>query len=469
MDRRFGFVLAACVAALTPGIGEGVARACGGCFAPPETPTVVTDHRMVLSVSRDQTTLYDQIRYQGDPRSFAWVLPIAGVANVGLSSNLLFNVLDLDTQTQIVPPRPPFQADSASAGGSSSGGTSGTSGGVTVLKAEQVGPYETVQLRSTDPQALTKWLANNGFAIGEDVKPVIAAYVGEGLDFLALKLVPGAGIREMRPIRVTTAGASPTLPLRMVAAGAGASLGITLWVVAEGRYEPQNFPWFRIDDGSLVWDFAAGVSNYKTLRSAFSAAFGGRGWELESSIPLGKELFKEQVRGAAATSSGSDGYTATDGGLYGAKSAEEVREADLETLFAGIPAADARVTRVRADLARSALGVDLALRASTDQAVLPNVRQVSRVADGSLAAASTSGGFTSGSVPSASGGPTASSSGASTSSSGGATTGGVPATGSAETFTCSNAAREPAGVAGWGALALGAALALRARRRRPST
>ena len=27
------------------------AAACGGCFAPPENPTVVTDHRMALSIS----------------------------------------------------------------------------------------------------------------------------------------------------------------------------------------------------------------------------------------------------------------------------------------------------------------------------------------------------------------------------------------------------------------------------------
>ena len=36
---------------------------------------------------------------------------------------------------------------------------SGSSGGVTVLKSEVVGPYETVQLRSTDPEALAKLTA----------------------------------------------------------------------------------------------------------------------------------------------------------------------------------------------------------------------------------------------------------------------------------------------------------------------
>jgi hypothetical protein len=53
-------------------IGERDAAACGGCFGPPtEKNDVVTDHRMVLSVSPQQTTLYDQIRYSGQPSAFA--------------------------------------------------------------------------------------------------------------------------------------------------------------------------------------------------------------------------------------------------------------------------------------------------------------------------------------------------------------------------------------------------------------
>ena len=59
---------------------EREASACGGCFSPPttENPTVVTDHRMILSISQDQSTLYDQIKYSGNPAAFAWVLPIVG-------------------------------------------------------------------------------------------------------------------------------------------------------------------------------------------------------------------------------------------------------------------------------------------------------------------------------------------------------------------------------------------------------
>lgn len=47
------------------------AHACGACFSPPDTPTVVSGHRMVMSISEQQTVLWDQIQYQGEPEDFA--------------------------------------------------------------------------------------------------------------------------------------------------------------------------------------------------------------------------------------------------------------------------------------------------------------------------------------------------------------------------------------------------------------
>jgi hypothetical protein len=345
------------------------AEACGGCFVPTESTSVVTDHRMVLSISPKQTTLYDQIRYSGNPASFAWVLPISGEAKIGLSSDAMFGVLDAITQVTVqAPPRncppPPncrgFGAPTASAGAEDTDG-------VEVTKREVVGPYETVQLKSTDADALNKWLATNGFVVPSEVKPIIFAYVKERFDFLAMKLVPGASVQQMRPVRVTTTGASPILPLRMVAAGAGAKLGITLWVVGDGRWEPQNFDFFQIKADEVAWTWATQSSNYKQVREQKSAASGYRAWEIESSLDLDKESFRQQVRWGVGGDQGS-GYAPIPGG----KSAEEVRDEDMVAVFDGMSGASARVTRMRADLGLSALGVDLQLRASVDQSIISN-------------------------------------------------------------------------------------------------
>jgi hypothetical protein len=254
---------------------------------------------------------------------------------------------------------------------------------VTVTHEETVGPYETVQLHSTDPTALNTWLTQHGYQIPADVQPIIAAYVAGSFDFLALKLVPGAGVQSMRPVRVTTAGASPVLPLRMVAAGTGATVGITLWVMADGRWEPQNFPSFTIQGGDLVWDWASSSSDYATLRAAHESSLQGRGWEIESSTQQTQQLVRQYVTNLGRFPSGPDAgpdylpLTDPDSGVI-TEPSDQVRTDDLDALFAGIGVSDGqvRVTRIRSDLAHAALGNDLVLQAAADQSVLSNVREV---------------------------------------------------------------------------------------------
>jgi hypothetical protein len=380
---------------------EREAAACGGCFQPPPPPTQttsdITDERMLLATSTKQTTLYDQIRYSGNPASFAWVLPIHGTVEVGLSADVLFDSVDRLTATQITaPPQncpgPPAScrtyAPAAAEG--ASGSSSGSIGSVTVTKQENVGPYATVQLHSTTPDALNKWLADNGFVIPDDVKPVVAQYVTEGFDFLAMKLLPNQGTQAMRPVRVTTGGASFSLPLRMAAIGTGASVGITIWVVADGRYQPQNFPFYRIEDKDLVWDWSVGASNYTTLRAQNEANLQNRGWEIESSLTLNQQLITNVITsggvyyggggvGGAPQSNASDDYLPVPAdGTNPALTSDEVRSADVAALFAGMAVPNVRVTRMRSDITHAAMTTDFILQAAPDQSELPNVRNVTQ-------------------------------------------------------------------------------------------
>jgi Uncharacterized protein conserved in bacteria (DUF2330) len=383
---------------------EHDAAACGGCFHPPtQTASDITDERMLLSVSPVQSTLYDQIRYAGSPSSFAWVLPIHGTVDVGLSADVLFDSIDVLTATQINPPEPNCPAPSGcrsvvpTFGGPSA--AAGDNAAVMVLKQENVGPYATVQLHATDSSALENWLALNGFHIPADVKPLIDQYVKEGFDFLAMKLLPNQSVHSMRPVRVTTPGAGLSLPLRMASIGTGASVGITIWVVADGRYEPQNFPFFHIEDSELVWDWNASLSNYTALRAQHETALEHKGWEIESSLSLNQQLITSVVlsggqyyggRGGfgggvsqAAPSDPSldylavgDGDAGTAGGVT--QTAEEVRTADVNALFVGMAGPSVRVTRIRSDIAHAAMTADLVFQASADQSEITNVRTVTQ-------------------------------------------------------------------------------------------
>ena len=269
-----------------------VAHACGGCFHPAAATehTVVTDHRMAFSISPTQTVLWDQIRYSGNPSDFAWVLPVRSGARVELSHDAWFAALDASTQPVVNTPPDTSGGGGGTAGclagcgaanGSSAGGGPGDS--VQVLSQTVVGPYETVTLRSTDPNALTNWLGQHGYDIPVDIAPVIGAYVSEGFDFIALRLRPLCNEQAMQPVRVVTPGADPTLPLRMVAAGVGAEVGITLFVVTEGRMHPQNFPDATIDFSQLTWSLGQSRSNYQELSLAAMSASNGQAWLTEYS------------------------------------------------------------------------------------------------------------------------------------------------------------------------------------------
>src|SRR6185436_19779148 len=101
---------------------------------------------------------------------------------------------------------------------------------VSVVHQESIGPYETVTIHSNIPGSLFNWLDMHGYAVDDAIKPMIDDYEKEGFDFIALRLIPGADVKQMQPVRVTSPGASPVLPLRMVAAGTGANVALSLFV-----------------------------------------------------------------------------------------------------------------------------------------------------------------------------------------------------------------------------------------------
>ncbi len=284
---------------------SGGARACGGCFAPPVPPNssapppLVTSHRMALSISTEQTVLWDQIRYAGAASEFAWVLPVKPGARIELASDAWFDVLDAATGPLVVPPEVECGESSSCSGQSTAMiprgpaniamgcGDAGADAalldlpdldGVDVVSHGSAGPYEMVVLHGDEPGALQNWLADHDYAIEEDISPLIDSYVDEGFDFVALRLVPGAGVQQMRPVRVIQPGAVPVLPLRMVAAGSAEKTALSLFVITEGRLAPSNFPEGRVDPAGLVYSLENETSNYSALRDAVFASEGGRAW-----------------------------------------------------------------------------------------------------------------------------------------------------------------------------------------------
>jgi len=284
------------------------ALACGGCVAPPSETTIVTSHRMALSVSPTQTVLWDQIRYDGDPETWGWILPVKPGAVIELSTDAWFETLDAATTTSVFAPPvncgnsgSSFDCGCASYASDAGGGLeNGSDNPVNVVHRGTVGPFDTVTLSTKTPGVLDDWLQTAGFAVPPDSSPIIDAYIKEGFDFIALKLQPDKSVTDMKPVRVVSPGATPTLPLRMVAIGTGANVAITLFVISEGRWGAKNFGNSEVPVDLLTWDFSDNSSNYSTLRQKALAENSGATWLTTFAKP--KALLSSFFRGVNGNS-----------------------------------------------------------------------------------------------------------------------------------------------------------------------
>ena len=77
------------------------ARACGGLFCSATAPVNQAAERIIFSKNSDGTvTAVVQIQYEGPSEEFAWVLPVPGVPDIQVSSDLAFTRLQLASNPQ---------------------------------------------------------------------------------------------------------------------------------------------------------------------------------------------------------------------------------------------------------------------------------------------------------------------------------------------------------------------------------
>jgi hypothetical protein len=368
---------------------SSTADACGGCFAPPGAIQSVTDHRMVLAVSSQQTTLWDQFSYSGNPATFSWILPVRNGPNVeiNLADDRFMTVLDNITVPTLYAPQPPSrycggggfaeEASPSSRGGLDNAGAGG--GGVQVFREDVVGPYAIAVIGGNDAMAIRTWLRDNGFTVTAAVEPVIDYYVGIRSDFLALKLRAGASVNRMSPVRVTMPGYAPALPLRMVSAGVSDKVGMSLLVIAGSRFEASNFPNAQLSNNDLTWDWNANpahvpADDFRAAQRALNQRYNGRAWITESALAQNAGFLQNIARNAVNVLGRGGQMPAPvcppDGMMMGAPCVEPSPDRDMQVALTGL-GNEVTLTRIHAELSATNLDRDLLLQPATNPAVLP--------------------------------------------------------------------------------------------------
>jgi hypothetical protein len=315
---------AAAVAATLLAAPAPRANACG-CFSPP-VPESVDDsgyainqqaEQIIFEVEEDHVTAHVSIRYAGDPESFAWIVPVPSVPDLDLSSAALFGLLDATTApitnvraeslcpdaayncTYHDPPTCPFWgndgdnngfSDSAGNNGANNGswdaGADGSGGenpgGVVVHQREVVGSYDTVVFGAEEADGAVQWLVQEGFLVNESMAPFMQPYFDGGMLFIASKLIAGAGVEEIKPLKMTFQARNPMIPLMLTAVAAEPELTVTAYIYGDAYFAPVDHPILGVPENLISRD-AAGRSNYPMVLSRLIDQAGGDGFMMEYS------------------------------------------------------------------------------------------------------------------------------------------------------------------------------------------
>lgn len=279
------------------------AQACGGLFCSASAPVNQAAERIIFSKNADGTvTAVVQIQYQGPSEEFAWVLPVPGIPDVTVSSDLAFTRLQLAGNPQynlatVVEGEclESFNEGNRNAGGfggaAGSGGSAGSGGGgVNVLARGNVGPYDYVVIMPEGAfehvgDVMVEWLTNEGYDVvppgGDpaDISDLLGSYLEGGMNLIAFRLTKGNENGTIRPIRITYASDQPMIPIRPTAVAANDDMGVMVWVLGESRAVPVNYRSLELNEALIDWPRSG--SNYNQVVVAAANEAGGQGFVTE--------------------------------------------------------------------------------------------------------------------------------------------------------------------------------------------
>jgi hypothetical protein len=291
---------------------ERTVEACG-CLSPPapvSNEAYAVNQRaeqIIFEVEPGWVTAHVLIKYSGAPDKFAWLIPVPEIPELALSPTSAFGILDQLTtpdtgvdvkdicpvsawsckyhEDQVCPDddfgfggvggiddnSPPSVQDAA-------GG--GNPNGVTVIDQKTVGDYETVTFRATEAALASQWLNENGFIVNATTTIYMESYVQQNMVFVAAKLVAGAGIDAIKPLKLKYRSPYPMIPLVLTAVAAEPHLTVSAFVFGDLPFKPMGHPVVKIDTARIAQD-SKGRANYPMVLARTIDEVGGDGFAIE--------------------------------------------------------------------------------------------------------------------------------------------------------------------------------------------
>ena len=294
LSRIRVWMLLALGAGVIAGLGAlQTVEACGGFFCQ-TTPVDQNAERIIFAQNRDGTlSTYIQIEYTGFAPDFSWILPLPepiGPEDVEVPEDAMSAFIELEVATDPVIMRPELpqcaiDARRARAERQVEEPVAEVSAeSVEVFASGEVGPYGFDVVGSEDPMALIDWLREHEYQVTEPMVPLINVYVEEQFVFLAMRLLPDQGARDVQPVKVTYPAENPMIPLRLTAVAANPNMAVMVWIYADTPAVPANYANLEIADTDLTF-FTFGGNNYRQLMRDGADKFRGQAFVTEYAAP----------------------------------------------------------------------------------------------------------------------------------------------------------------------------------------
>lgn len=289
-------------------------EACGGLFCQ-FVPIDQAGEQIIFRRDGDMVTAVVLIQYVGEASDFSWVVPVPGIPELSTGSDLIFAPLELATRPQFVLettgeacPQPRSDLDFIGLGGApASPAAEDADDGVEILQELSVGPFDVLVLSSDDAEALAKWLADHDYDLSDRGGELIAPYVEEGMNFVALRLRQDKGVGDLQPLIMRYQSERPMIPIRLTAVAAQKDMGVIVWLLGDARAVPINYLHVTPNYTRLNW-YAGTLNAYASYQGLITAAMneaGGRGFatdyagrdpDLVSRLPQVEPLIAELDR-----------------------------------------------------------------------------------------------------------------------------------------------------------------------------
>jgi hypothetical protein len=137
-----------------------------------------------------------------------------------------------------------------------------------------------VTFRATEAALATQWLRDNGFIVNQTTSIYMESYVQANMVFVAAKLVPGAGVKAIKPLKMRYRAAYPMVPLILTAVAAEPNLTVTTFLYGDRAFRPMGHPVVNIDQNRIARD-SAQRSNYPMVLARAIDEAGGDGFAIE--------------------------------------------------------------------------------------------------------------------------------------------------------------------------------------------